>query len=346
MDVKLNTQTWSSAKQDAPVNRDNTQHVSATDQKKFLEDKNVGDLLNNVADPNWIQTQKAEQRKVGSSELGKDAFMSLLLTQMKNQDPTTPLKSHEMAAQLAQFTSLEKLANIDKGIEGLTKAQAPSHNFEALSLIGKVITTDSSKVNHTTRDQSHDITFQLPKDVSEVQLVIKDEQGNAIRTLKAGNLKAGKNELAWNGQMEDGTPAQPGNYNVSFQAKSSSGDKVFVQSKLEGKITGINFTAQGPQLMVGKQTVEMSEIKTISESAPQSVEQQLGAAASAATMVQPPQAQNNQNAQKKVEVKKETKDNGKDGVTNAKLSGGSLDNTNMAPQLLSQLGKQSLMSGM
>lgn len=343
MDVKLNTQTWSSAKKDAPLSKDTTQHISATDQKKFLEDKNVGDVLNQVSDPNWIQTQKAE-RKVGSSELGKDAFMSLLLTQMKNQDPTTPLKSHEMAAQLAQFTSLEKLTNIDKGIEGLTKSQEPSHNYEALSLIGKVITTDSSKVNHATRDQAHDITFQLPKDVSEVQVVIKDEQGNTIRTLKAGNLKAGKNEIPWNGEMEDGTQAQAGNYTASFQAKSSSGDKVFVQSKIEGKITGINFTAKGPQLMVGKQTVEMSEIKTISEASQPTAEQQLGAAA--ATMVQPPQAQNSQNAQKKVEVKKETKDNEKDGVAKAKLSSGTLDNTNMAPQLLSQLGKQNLMSGM
>lgn len=334
MDVKLNTQTWSSATKEAPVNRDTTQTISATDKQKYLEDKNVGDILNQVADPNWIQTSKAE-RKVGSSELGKDAFMSLLLTQMKNQDPTTPLKSHEMAAQLAQFTSLEKLTNIDKGIEGLTKSQEPSHNFEALSLIGKVITTDSSKVSHTSRDQTHDISFQLPKDVSEVQVVIKDEQGNAIRTLKAGNLKAGKNEIPWNGEMEDGTQAQTGNYTASFQAKSSSGDKVFVQSKIEGKITGINFSPKGPQLLVGKQTVEMSEIKTISEEA-----------ASAATMVPPPQAQNNQSVKKTVEVKKETKDNDKDGVTKAKLSNGSLESANVSPQLLTQLGKQSLMSGM
>lgn len=336
MDVKINTQTWSTAQKETPVNKDTTQFNSATDKQKFLDDKNVGDILNQVADPNWVDASKA-QRKVGSNELGKDAFMSLLLTQMKNQDPTTPLKSHEMAAQLAQFTSLEKLSNIDKGIEGLTKSQAPSHNFEALSLIGKMITTDSSKVNHTSRDQSHDITFQLPKDVVEVQAIVKDEQGNAIRTLKAGNLKAGKNEIPWNGQMEDGTQAQTGNYNIVFQAKSSSGDKVFVQSKIEGKITGVNFTPQGPQMMVGKQAVDISEIKTISEAPTAAVEQQLAV---------PPQAQNNQNTQKKVEVKKENKDNGKDGVTNAKLSAGSLETANMSPHLFNELGKKSLMSGM
>ena len=54
MDVKLNTQTWSSATKDAPVNRDTTQNISALDKQKNLEDKNVGDIANQIVDPNWI----------------------------------------------------------------------------------------------------------------------------------------------------------------------------------------------------------------------------------------------------------------------------------------------------
>lgn len=341
MDVKLNTQTWAAKSAEPTPSRDNTQHVSATDKEKYLADKDVGDVLNQISDPNWVNTSKA-QRKVGSNELGKDAFMSLLLTQMKNQDPTTPLKSHEMAAQLAQFTSLEKLSNIDKGIDGLTKSQAPSHNFEALSLIGKMITTDSSKLAHA-KEQSHDIKFQLPADATEVQLNIKDNQGNVIRTLKANNLKAGKNELSWNGQMEDGTPAAVGNYDVNFQAKGSSGNKIFVQSKIEGKITGVNFTQHGPQLLVGKQTVEMADIQTIT-AATQEAEKQLGTAA--ATMLPVPQAQpNNQKDKKTVEVKPQTKDNDKGGVARAKMSEGSLSAANLSHELQSELTKQGILSG-
>lgn len=340
MDIKSGTQTWVKSSQE-PINRDNTQTTSAIDQQKYFADKDVGDILNKVADPNWVENSKA-QRKVGNSELGKDAFMSLLLTQMKNQDPTTPLKSHEMAAQLAQFTSLEKLTNIDKGIDGLTKSQQPSHNFEALTLIGKMVTTDSSKVIHA-KDQSHDIKFQLPKDAQEVQLAIKDAEGNVVRTLTVNNLKAGKNEVAWNGQMEDGTPARAGNYTVGFQAKGSNGNKIAVASKIEGKITGVNFTASGPQMLVGKQTVDMSDIQTISE-AQQEMEQQLSAAA--ATMVQPPQAApNNQKNNKTVEVKPENKDNGKSDLAKAKMSG-SLETANLSRELTQELTKQGIMSGM
>ena len=262
---------------------------------------------------------------------------------MKNQDPTTPLKSHEMAAQLAQFTSLEKLSNIDKGIEGLTKSQAPSHNFEALSLIGKVISTDGSKVNHSSKDASHDIKFTIPADASEVQLSIKDAQGNVIRTLKMGNLKAGKNEIAWNGQMEDGSPAAAGNYTVNFDARGTAGNKIFVQSKIEGKITGVNFTPSGPQMLVGKQTVEMSDIQTIMEPQ-QEIEKQLGAAAASLPV---PQAQpNNQNNKKTMEVKPEKKDNDKNGVAKAKMSGDTLETANISRELMGQLGKQGIMSGM
>ena len=339
MNIKTVTQTWS--KPQELISIDNTQNVSALDNQKYFEDKAVGDVLNKIADPNWVDTSKSV-RKVGNNQLDKDAFMSLLLTQMKNQDPTTPLKSHEMAAQLAQFTSLEKLTNIDKGIDGLAKSQQPSHNFEALSLIGKVIETDSSKVNHSSKDQSHDIRFQLPADASEVQVNVKDVQGNVIRTMKMSNLKAGKNEIAWNGQMEDGTPAAAGNYNISFQAKGTSGKKIFVQSKIEGKITGVNFTPHGPQLLVGKQTVDISEIQTIHE--PMAENEQLLAAEAKAKKT--PQSQPQNAKPNGVEVKPEDKGDAKNGVAKAKLGEASLDTANLSRELMGQLSKQGILSGM
>src|ERR1700753_3724608 len=108
MSVKGGTQTWSTSPQRTDFKSDNTHNVSATDHAKYFDSESPGDTANKIADPNYVDTTK-KMRTVGNAELGKDAFMTLLLTQMKNQDPTNPLKSHEMAAQLAQFTSLEKL---------------------------------------------------------------------------------------------------------------------------------------------------------------------------------------------------------------------------------------------
>src|SRR5262249_22728680 len=161
----------------------------------------------------------------GNAELGKDAFMSLLLTQMKNQDPTNPLKSHEMAAQLAQFTSLEKLNNINEGIEKLRKDNQPDHNFQALAMIGKVVTMDNSKIMRTEEGESHDLRFSLPTDAQKAELEIKDANGNVVRKVDMKNLKAGPNSIVWNGKTEEGATAGKGDYSLSVQAIGSNGKK-------------------------------------------------------------------------------------------------------------------------
>ena len=168
--------------------------------------QDLGDTLNKLADPNWVDPAK-KPRAVGNQELGKDAFMNLLLTQMKNQDPTNPLKSHEMAAQLAQFTSLEKLNNIDQGIDKLRTEGKPDKNFEALAMIGKTVVTDSSKFSRMETKGNSDIRFILGANAMKTSVNIKDSKGNTVRTLTFNNLKEGKNNLTWNGELEDGTAA-------------------------------------------------------------------------------------------------------------------------------------------
>ncbi len=134
MDVKLGVQAWSSKPQPGIRHSDGMHTNSARDESKFQangQQQDLGETLNKIADPNYIDPSK-KMRTVGGNKLGKDALMNLLITQMKNQDPTNPLKSHEMAAQLATFTSLEKLTNIDQGIQNLRSDSKPDRNFEAL----------------------------------------------------------------------------------------------------------------------------------------------------------------------------------------------------------------------
>jgi flagellar basal-body rod modification protein FlgD len=122
--------------------------------------------------PNWIDPSK-KARTVGNSNLDKDAFFKLMLAQMKNQDPTNPLKSHEMAAQLANFSSLEQMQNINKTLGEMKEGQKPSENFQALNLIGKAVAGDSSKVIRGLNDKDHDFKFNLPMDASEVGIKVR-----------------------------------------------------------------------------------------------------------------------------------------------------------------------------
>jgi flagellar basal-body rod modification protein FlgD len=335
MSVKGGTQTWTTAPQQSSQKPDNTNSISASDREKYFQDESIGDTLNKVADPNYIDESK-KMRTVGDPTLGKDAFMTLLLTQMKNQDPTNPLKSHEMAAQLAQFTQLEKLQNIDSGIAGLRKDAEPNKNFEALAFIGKTITTDNSKVSRTDTESQHEIRFNLPADAQTMKMVVKDAAGNPVRNLEFKNLKSGKNELNWNGMTDDGSKAPAGEYSVAFEAMGSNGHKMAIETKTEGVISGVNFTPKGPQLMVGKQVVNMSDVKSIAESSPTDM----------STLAVPNQGKMfpvSNEGPKKAEVKPEHKP---DAAKRAKLSKGDLNDAAMAQGLINSLNKTGAKAGM
>ena len=332
--VKTGTQTWSSSVQRTDFKSDGTQNVSAVDKQKLGGgDENIGDILNKVADPNHVDESK-KMRTVGQNDLGKDAFMSLLLTQMKNQDPTNPLKSHEMAAQLAQFTSLEKLHNINEAVEGLRKDQRPDHNFQALSFIGKAILADNSKISRQESSDKNDIRFSLGADAQSAKMTIKDENGAVVRTMEVKNLKAGKNELAWNGLTDDSRQAPPGEYTASIEATGSNGRKLLAELKSEGIISGVNFTPKGPQLLIGKQVINMADVKSISEPGLQAPSQTAPVATPAVSPAAPSAV---------TPLKPETKDNA-DKVS--KMKKGDLNDAAMAQGLINKLNKEGAKAGM
>jgi flagellar basal-body rod modification protein FlgD len=261
---------------------------------------------------------------------------------MKNQDPTNPLKSHEMAAQLAQFTQLEKLQNIDSGIAGLRKDAEPNKNFEALAFIGKTITTDNSKVSRTDTESQHDIRFNLPADAQSMKMIVKDAAGNPVRNLEFKNLKSGKNELNWNGMTDDGSKAPAGEYTVAFEAMGSNGRKMHIETKTEGVISGVNFTPKGPQLMVGKQVISMSDVKSITDTSVQDMST-LGIPNQQPLPNQGKMFPVSSEGPKKAEVKPETKP---DAMKRAKLSKGDLNDAAMAQGLINSLNKTGAKAGM
>ncbi|WP_374034080.1 flagellar hook assembly protein FlgD [Bdellovibrio bacteriovorus] len=238
-------------------------NMSVTDKEK-LGGENVGEVLNKIVDANWTDPSK-KVRTVGNPSLDKDAFFKLMLTQMKNQDPTNPLKSHEMAAQLASFSSLEQMQNMNKSLEEMKNGQKPSENFQALNLIGKAVAGDSSKVVRGTNDREHDFKFTLPMAASEVSVKVRDAEGNIVRTYNLKSLKAGENKLTWNGEDEKAMKALPGEYQFIAEAKTADGKKMGIKTDFDGMITGVSYSNEGPVLHVGNQAIRFSDVKKITD---------------------------------------------------------------------------------
>ncbi|QDK39109.1 flagellar hook assembly protein FlgD [Bdellovibrio sp. NC01] len=252
------------ATQAKPESTNNTMNTLSAQDKAKTGEEDVGSVANKLADPNWIDPSK-KPRTAGNPNLDKDAFFKLMLAQMKNQDPTNPMKSHEMAAQLANFSSLEQMQNMNKTLEELKNAQKPSENFQALNLIGKAVAGDSSKVVRGVNDKDHDFRFNLPMAANEVQIKVRDADGNVVRTYNLKGLKAGENKLTWNGEDEKGMKAAAGEYQFLAEAKTGDGKKMGIKTDFDGVITGVSYSAEGPILNVGNQAIRFRDVKKITD---------------------------------------------------------------------------------
>lgn len=269
MGMKLGTKTWSDQPTAEPTKQ--SSHLTA-DQKQKIGAEDLSAVLNKASDPNWVDTSKKVQGH-GSSNLDKDAFFKLMLTQLKNQDPMNPLKNHEMAAQLAQFSTLEQMSNMNSTLTKIEGKNSQPENFQALNLIGKTVAGDSSKVVRTQFDKSHDFNFNLPQDVSEATIKVINGKGDLVRQYKMNTLKAGANKVTWNGQSDDGVNQKAGEYQFQIEAKDRGGQKLSVKTEFQGQISGLSFSPEGPVLQVGSQTIKMRDVRQITDSSAKSNDQ-------------------------------------------------------------------------
>jgi flagellar basal-body rod modification protein FlgD len=262
MSVKSNTKTWT---ENMAPDKDTTVTSLTPEQKEKIGDQDLNAVLNRAADKNWVDDRK-RVRGHGNDKMDKDAFFKLMLAQLKNQDPMNPLKNHEMAAQLAQFSSLEQMTNMNSTLTKLEGRTSQPENFQALNLIGKTVAGDSSKVVRTQFDSAHDFNFELPSDAQQVVVKVINAKGDVQREYTHNDLKAGKNKVSWNGTNEGGVKQPAGEYQFLIEARNSVGGKIPVSTQFKGEITGLSFSAEGPVLQVGSQSIKMRDISQITDS--------------------------------------------------------------------------------
>ena len=263
MGIRRDTKAFAPAGASGNRVTDNQQERSMTNQElNQLGASDLGELANKIADANWVDPQ-TKNRGVGNDKLDKDAFMKIMLVQMKNQDPTNPLKSHEMAAQLAQFTQLEQLQNINTNLDEMKAQAKPTESFQSLNLLGKVVAGDSSKIYRTKGDREHEVRYQLPANAKSVTIKVSNEMGDVVRSFTQNNVPQGNSSWQWNGKDNAEKVLPAGNYQVTIEALASNDNKITAKTDFEGVISGVNFTPSGTLLMVGNQAIRLQDVRKI-----------------------------------------------------------------------------------
>ncbi len=199
-----------------------------------------------------------------NNTLGKDAFLTLMVAQLQNQDPLNPADGTEFTAQLAQFSSLEQLQNIGSTLEDFEVYQSVSNNIQAAGFIGKTITAtgDTFGVNEGVADT---IRYDLEGDADSVYIQIYDSAGNFITDIDAGFQAAGEQQVTWDGEDEYGTAVDDGVYTFSVMATGADGETVGSTSYTTGIVSGIDYESGETSLLVNGREVSISSVIRIVE---------------------------------------------------------------------------------
>lgn len=203
------------------------------------------------------------------SIMGKDDFLKLMLSQLKNQDPLNPMDNSEYAAQLAQFSSLEQLSNLnksmDKSIEANYYLTQSINNTMTATLIGKEVKIGSNKMAFNGQDDVQ-IGYTLPANAKEMKLEIYDSNGKLVKSINNLEMTSGEHKLSWDFSDNNGSKVPNGEYTFKISAKDYSNNDMNTRSYTVGTISSVRFTESGTKLMVGKTEYLISDIIEVSNS--------------------------------------------------------------------------------
>ncbi len=187
-----------------------------------------------------------------NSQLDGNAFLRLFLTQLQYQDPTNPMESYEMASQLAQFSSVEKLTNINSSLAQLESALSSIGNAQMVGLIGKEIVAQSNALQVTDGTASNaTYSFELDSgDTASVTITIADANGNVVRTKDLTGQAGGDYKVDWDGLDDSGNKVGDGSYTFTVKALSSGGNAVDVTSTVTGVAYSYRLDQSSPYLIL------------------------------------------------------------------------------------------------
>lgn len=216
-----------------------------------------------------------------SSTMGPDAFLRLLVTQIRNQDPMEPMDTDAMMGQLTQLTEVERLVAIDGRLETLGIATAGIANSSASDLLGRYVEADTSHLL-LSEGGSTEGAFQLTTGAASTSVEIRDASGNVVRTLALGPHAAGAAHFTWDGRDETGASMPSGRYSVTVHATDSDGRVVGVELAARGTVDAVSYEGGYPSLTIGGSEVVLGDVRRVGSAPPRSTGAP-GASAAAAT---------------------------------------------------------------
>ncbi|MBN9007570.1 MAG: flagellar biosynthesis protein FlgD [Rhizobiales bacterium] len=213
-------------------------------------------------------TQLPASSSSSSSTSGSDGtlagnfqtFLTLLTTQLQNQNPLDPLDTNQFTQQLVQFAGVEQQLKTNDQLSSLVSLQQTTQATQALDFVGKKAVVDGSTATMTNAAAAWQLSVPT---ASTVTINIANSTGQNVFSGSYG-VNAGDNQVfSWNGLGNDGTQWPDGKYTLTATAADSAGNPVTVSTQIQGTINSVDLTQSPPLLSIGGDSYTISQIKSI-----------------------------------------------------------------------------------
>lgn len=181
-------------------------------------------------------------------------FMTLLVTQMQNQDPTNPMDNNQLTSQLAQFQTAAGIEKLNTTVDGVGMLVYSMQQMNASDWVGRTVFIEGKPVVSTSEGGNQGLAFNIGSDVDKVTVTLTDDQGNAyVGTIK--DVKQGVNTYT----LDDVTDFQPSDpreqpdttFNVTYSATTTEGDAPTIIALKSAQVESVSFSQTGANLHLG-----------------------------------------------------------------------------------------------
>ncbi len=198
--------------------------------------------------------------------LGGTDFLTLMLAQLKNQDPTSPVDSNTFLSQLAQLSEVQGITSLNTSFSTLSSSLSSSQALQASSLLGHQALVNSSTANLAA---GAPVTgaVNVPQTTSQVVLNISDASGALVSQINLGAQSAGLTSFSWNGAMSSGSQAPPGTYTLTAQYAGATSGGTGATTLVNGTVESVSMGAGSTGLtlnVAGIGSVPFSSVQQIS----------------------------------------------------------------------------------
>jgi len=164
-----------------------------------------------------LSIDRTSQTNKPRKSLGQDEFFELMVAQLKSQDPLKPLDSNEFIGQMAQFSTVTGIENMQNSISELAATFQSSQALQASTLVGRRVLVPGSQ-GVLPADGSLTAAAELPQSTGSLSANIYDTRGQLVRHLSLGAHQAGTVQFDWDGLMDNGQQAPAGTYSIGVTA--------------------------------------------------------------------------------------------------------------------------------